>query len=142
MFSKRTKKTASAGSPLHGERRAREVIGAAIRAIPKFLGLITGLLRDPRVSATDKAILGAVVAYIFNPVDVVPDWVPFMGLVDDVYLVALALLRLLLRSDEKVLLDHWKGTEDLIPFLKKTAHLATAFLPERIQTAIFAKVER
>lgn len=135
-------KTASAGPSSRTERPARKAIAAAIRTIPKFLGLITGLLRDPRVSATDKAILGAVVAYLLNPVDVVPDWVPFMGLVDDVYLVALALLRLLLRCDEKVILDHWKGTEDLVPFLKKTAHFATVFLPERVRAALFAKVER
>lgn len=128
--------------PSEGERSTRRALRQSIGFIPKFLALIVGLVRDPRVSAGDKAILGAIVAYILNPVDLVPDWVPFMGLVDDVYLIALALLRLLMRTDEKVLLEHWKGNEDLIPILRKTAQLATGFLPERIRNALLSKVER
>lgn len=113
-----------------------------IALLPKFLGLLLNLLRDPRVSSADKAILGAIVAYMLNPVDLVPDWVPFFGLVDDVYLVALALLRLILRVDEQVLKDNWRGHDDLIPILKKVADGAVAFLPARIRRSIFARVDR
>ncbi|MDL1961506.1 MAG: DUF1232 domain-containing protein [Deltaproteobacteria bacterium] len=117
-------------------------IRSYIRLLPQFLGLLLNLLRDPRVSSADKAILGVTVAYMLNPVDLVPDWVPFFGLVDDVYLVALALLRLILRVDEQVLKDNWRGRDDLIPILKKVADGAAAFLPARIRQSIFAKVDR
>ncbi len=110
--------------------------------IPKFLRLIINLLRDPRVSTTDKAILGATVAYLLNPIDIVPDWIPFLGLVDDVYLIALALLRLLLRTDAKVLNQYWDGPEELIPVLKQTAEWAVVFLPEKVRKALLAKIER
>ncbi len=113
-----------------------------IALLPQFLGLLLNLLRDSRVSSTDKAILGATVAYMLNPVDLVPDWIPFVGLVDDVYLVALALLRLVLRVDEKVLKDNWRGRDDLIPLLRKVADGAVAFLPARIRRSIFARVDR
>ena len=113
-----------------------------IALLPQFLGLLLNLLRDPRVSSTDKAILGATVAYMLNPVDLVPDWIPFVGLVDDVYLVAVALLRLVLRVDEKVLKDNWRGRGDLIPILRKVADGAVAFLPARIRRSIFARVDR
>lgn len=113
-----------------------------IKLLPQFLGLLLNLLRDHRVSSTDKAILGATVAYMLNPVDLVPDWIPFLGLVDDVYLVAVALLRLVLRVDEKVLKDNWRGRDDLIPLLRKVADGAVAFLPVRIRRSIFARVDR
>ncbi|RKX60563.1 MAG: hypothetical protein DRP37_05085 [Thermodesulfobacteriota bacterium] len=113
-----------------------------IALLPQFLGLLLNLLRDSRVSSTDKAILGATVAYMLNPVDLVPDWIPFVGLVDDVYLVALALLRLVLRVDEKVIKDNWSGRDDLIPILRKVADGAVAFLPARIRRSIFARVDR
>ena len=113
-----------------------------IALLPQFLGLLLNLLRDSRVSSTDKAILGATVAYMLNPVDLVPDWIPFVGLVDDVYLVALALLRLVLRVDEKVLKDNWRGRYELIPILRKVADGAVAFLPARIRRSIFARVDR
>jgi uncharacterized membrane protein YkvA (DUF1232 family) len=117
-------------------------IRSYIAMLPQFLGLLLNLLRDPRVSSADKAILGATVAYMLNPVDLVPDWIPFVGLVDDIYLVAVALLRLVLRVDEKVLKDNWRGRDDLIPILRKVADGAVAFLPARIRRSIFARVDR
>ena len=110
--------------------------------IPKFLRLIINLLRDPRVSATDKAILGATVAYLVNPIDIVPDWIPFLGLVDDVYLIALALLRMLLRTDAQILNQYWDGPGELIPVLKQTAEWAVSFLPEKIRKALLARIEK
>lgn len=112
-----------------------------VRLLPKFVGLLVGLLRDSRVSARDKAILGAVVAYVFNPVDLVPDLVPFLGLVDDVYLVALALLRLFLRADDEVLLEHWQGPEDLLPLVRRVTQFAMLFLPPPIRRSLLAKVD-
>jgi len=110
--------------------------------IPKFLRLIINLLRDPRVSATDKAILGATVAYLLNPVDIVPDWIPFIGLVDDVYLIALALLRMLLRTDAQILNQYWDGPGELIPVLKQTAEWAVSFLPYRVRKALLSRIEK
>ena len=110
--------------------------------IPKFLRLIINLLRDPRVSATDKAILGATVAYLVNPIDIVPDWIPFLGLVDDVYLIALALLRMLLRTDVQVLNQYWDGPGELIPVLKQTAEWAVSFLPDRVRKALLSRIEK
>ena len=113
-----------------------------IKLLPQFLGLLLNLLRDSRVSSADKAILGATVAYMLNLVDLVPDCIPFLGLVDDVYLVAVALLRLVLRVDEEVLKDNWRGRDELIPLLRKAADVAVAFLPVRIRRSIFARVDR
>jgi uncharacterized membrane protein YkvA (DUF1232 family) len=117
-------------------------IRSYIALLPQLFGLLLNLLRDPRVSSADKAILGATVAYMLNPVDLVPDWIPFVGLVDDAYLVALALLRLILRVDEQVLKDNWRGRDDLIPILRRVADGAVAFLPARIRRSIFARVDR
>ncbi len=110
--------------------------------IPRFLRLLLNLLRDSRVSATDKAILGATIAYLINPADIVPDWIPFLGMVDDLYLIALALLRLILRTDEKVLAQYWDGPEELVTLLKQISEWAVAFLPPRVRRALLAKVEK
>ena len=113
-----------------------------ISLIPRFLALIANLLRDYRVSATDKAILATVVAYVLNPVDIVPDWVPFFGLVDDFYLIVLALLRLIARTDEAILKEHWTGPEDVIVTIKRGLDLVTQLLPPKIKRQLVAKVEK
>lgn len=77
--------------------------------IPDCLVLFKRLLADSRVPATRKAILVAVVAYLALPLDLVPDFVPVAGQLDDAILVALA-LGLVLRGGGRALLDeHWPG---------------------------------
>ncbi|HID98609.1 MAG TPA: DUF1232 domain-containing protein [Thermodesulfobacteriaceae bacterium] len=117
-------------------------IRQGVRMLPKFLGLLVNLMRDSRVSSTDKAILGATMAYVLNPVDLVPDWIPFAGMVDDIYLVALALLRLFVRTDEHILKDHWKDEGDLVVRLKKISESAVLFLPPKLRQALLEKVRK
>lgn len=109
--------------------------------LPQFLKLILGLLKDSRVPMEDKAILVAALAYLLNPADFVPDMIPFAGLVDDLYLVALALLRLLNHVDEEILRQHWPGEEDIVPLLKKLVSLGARLLPRRVREAVIGKVE-
>ena len=102
--------------------------------------LILGLLKDSRVPLEDKAILAAALAYLLNPADFVPDFIPFFGLVDDLYLVALALLRLLNHVDEEVLRAHWPGDEDIVPLLRKVVSWASRLLPAKVREAVLGEV--
>src|SRR5688572_11884611 len=91
------------------EVRDREAIKHLIRDLPKFLKLLWGLYRDGRVSTFDKALVIATIGYIVVPLDLVPDFIPLLGQIDDLYLLALALDRLLNNAGVDVLLDHWEG---------------------------------
>src|ERR1044072_71539 len=73
--------------------------------IPNLMKMLDALLRDPRVSQADKAIVAGVIIYVIVPIDVIPDFIPFIGQVDDAYLVAISLLRLLNRTDRNVIED-------------------------------------
>jgi len=109
--------------------------------VPKFLKLLLRLLKDSRVSAQDKAILAAAIAYLLNPADFVPDAIPFFGMVDDLYLVALALIRLLNHVDEEVLREHWSGEEDIVSLIKQIAEIGARFLPTRLREAVIGTIE-
>ena len=108
--------------------------------LPKFLRLILGLLKDSRVPAEDKAILAAALAYALNPADFVPDAIPFFGMVDDLYLIALALIRLLNHVDEEVLRQHWSGDEDLLSLIREAARLGARLLPAKVRQAVVGVV--
>src|SRR5205085_766428 len=87
--------------------------------VPNLMKLLYDLLKDPRVSRADKAILAGVIMYVIVPIDVIPDFVPFVGMVDDSYLIAISLLRLLNRADRQVVLEHWKGDIDIKQLVEK-----------------------
>lgn len=106
---------------------------------PSLVKLIYRLLRDRRVSRWDKLILAGVMAYILNPMDLLPDAIPLLGQIDDAYLLAMALLRLLNRSDEQVLRKHWHGKRDIVLLLQEITQLAVFYLPRKTRTILVGK---
>ena len=58
-----------------------------MKELPNFLRLLGGLLTDLRVSTTDKLLVAGAVAYILLPMDFIPDFIPFLGEVDDIFLL-------------------------------------------------------
>ena len=65
------------------ERRSNPAVEKAISAIPNLVKLAYRLMRDPRVPHKQKVFLSAALAYVVAPVDLVPDFIPFIGRADD-----------------------------------------------------------
>jgi uncharacterized membrane protein YkvA (DUF1232 family) len=121
-----------AGLELDRPRRgAKRTLVATMRQIPNYLRLLGGLFTDRRVSSVDKVLVGAAIAYVLSPIDLIPDVVPFLGQVDDVFLVTTALQRLITNAGRHVLLAHWRGERDELSELniERVVAAATFFLP-------------
>ncbi|HSU12553.1 YkvA family protein [Longimicrobium sp.] len=114
----------------------RAWLRSVVRDIPNVLKLLWGLARDPRVSKTDKAIVGAALAYTALPADLIPDWIPVLGEVEDVLLIALALSRLLGNAGEDVVLDHWDGDDETLHTLLDALDGAAEYIPGPIRNLI------
>jgi uncharacterized membrane protein YkvA (DUF1232 family) len=79
--------------------------------IPDCIVLLRRLLGDPRVPRRHKLLLGALVGYLAFPFDLVPDFIPVAGHIDDAVVVALALRAVLRGSGTELLREHWPGPE-------------------------------
>lgn len=121
--------------------RQWDQLGRVLLFLPRFAVLLGRLLADPEVAALDKVLLGAVIAYIASPLDIIPDIVPVLGQLDDIYLVALCLLRLLNRSGEAKLRQHWDGPEDIVSLVNTVTDVATRYLPEPVRRAVRGWIE-
>lgn len=123
-------------SKVYGPRRGqKQTLLAAIKDLPNFLRLLYGLVFDSRVSPIDKVMVGGAIAYILLPLDLIPDVIPFMGQVDDMFLLVYSLRRLIDNAGRRVLHDHWMGSMDDLNDLRLEQILAAAafFLPGRIK---------
>lgn len=100
-----------------------------LRAVPDFFGLLWRLVRDPRVSRLDRLFFALTLGYLVTPVDLVPDWLPAVGQLDDLLLVGLAVDRLLYRTDEEVLLELWRGDPETLLELRGWLERAVDVLP-------------
>jgi uncharacterized membrane protein YkvA (DUF1232 family) len=95
---------------------------ALARFIPDCVILIHALIRDERVPRRRKLVLLALVAYLSVPIDLVPDFIPVAGQLDDV-LVAAAALRYALRSGgSRLLHEHWPGPETSLGVVMRVAY--------------------
>ena len=112
-----------------------------IREIPNFVKLLGRLATDPRVSAVDKGIMLATVAYIASPIDLIPDFIVGLGQLDDRYLLALALNRLLNNAGEEVLLDHWDGDPANLDRAISMLDKAGAMLPEPVRRMLGSRMK-
>lgn len=122
------RRPASRGGPRTGMKRS---VVHVIRQIPSYLRLLVGLIGDRRVSWVDRLLVVGALAYIVSPLDFIPDVIPFLGQVDDVFLLMTALQRLVENAGVPVLLDHWKGDPDEIEDLNVASVVSAAafFLP-------------
>jgi uncharacterized membrane protein YkvA (DUF1232 family) len=106
-----------------------------VKQLPHYLRLLGGLVTDKRVSLLDKLIVAGAIAYIVMPIDLIPDFIPFFGEIDDLYILILALQRLIANAGRPVLLAHWGGDpEDLADLnLRQALTAAAFFLPKRLR---------
>ena len=109
--------------------------------LPNMVKLLGRLLTDSRVAIADKALFAAAIVYVIVPLDFIPDVFPFIGQVDDLYLVALTLLRLVNRTDERIIREHWSGGGDIAGLADSIANIAPMLLPKRISRVLSSKVE-
>jgi uncharacterized membrane protein YkvA (DUF1232 family) len=79
--------------------------------IPDCIVLVRRLIADDRVPRSRKLLLGALLAYLAMPFDLVPDFIPVAGQLDDAIVTALVLRAVLRSAGEALLREHWPGPE-------------------------------
>jgi len=105
-----------------GRRRdARDVA----RFIPDCIVLVRRLVGDSRVPRRHKLLLGALVGYLALPIDLVPDFIPVAGHIDDVLAVVLALRVVVRASGSELLREHWSGPESSLAFVLRFVGAST-----------------
>jgi uncharacterized membrane protein YkvA (DUF1232 family) len=109
--------------------------------LPRLAKLLGRIAADPQVSGKDKALVVGALAYLASPIDLIPDFIPVIGELDDIYLIALVLLRLLNRVGPEKLQSYWDGPEDIAALVEKVTEVATAILPEKVRRMVVAKID-
>jgi uncharacterized membrane protein YkvA (DUF1232 family) len=123
------------------ESNLRSRMTNLLLVIPNLLLLSARLMVDPRVPTKERVLVAGAIVYAFVPFDFIPDMIPFVGQVDDAYLIALTLLRLMSVTEPRVIREHWRGGGDVVELIGATALLAGRLLPRRIRRVLTSRVE-
>lgn len=89
-----------------------------ISLLPRLAKFLYHLIRDPRVPWTVKAALGGLAAYLASPIDLIPDWIPGGGYLDDALLIAFVASYVLAKVPYDVIREHWGEDVEVLERLK------------------------
>lgn len=97
--------------------------------IPDCLVLVRRLLRDDRVARRSKLLLAGLIAYLAMPFDLVPDFIPVAGQLDDAIVVALVLRSVLRAGGAALLREHWPGPASSLQAIMRLTFPGSASVP-------------
>ncbi len=103
-----------------------------VLTLPDFFILLCRLAVDKRMNSSQKLMVGGIIAYVISPIDIIPDFIPVIGYVDDIVLVVYGLNIILNDLDKQVLIDNWSGEQNVLELLQKITLAAEQFLDKNI----------
>jgi uncharacterized membrane protein YkvA (DUF1232 family) len=96
---------------------ARELI----TLLPNLARLFRGLLGDERVPRSSKALLVLGGLWLASPIDLLPEFLPGIGAIDDAVVAGLVLRHVVKRAGPDVVRDHWRGDPRTITVLLRAS---------------------
>ena len=109
--------------------------------ISQLSDFIKKVAQDERIPQRDKTVLVALVALIISPVDIIPDWIPIIGWLDDIVLIAIVLDYLFNTLDQSILLSHYPWGMKSYIWLRRMARTITGLTPDFVKKYLW-KYER
>lgn len=98
---------------------------------------LTNTAADERIPERDKKILLAMVALIFSPIDLIPDWIPVIGLLDDAIILALVLDYFFDVLDQNILLSHYPWGMKSFARIRRFARFTSFLVPNVIKNNLW-----
>jgi uncharacterized membrane protein YkvA (DUF1232 family) len=89
--------------------------------LPNLVRLFRALVRDSRVPRSSKVLLGFAIAWFVWPIDLVPEFIPVLGPLDDVVVAALVLRHVLRKAGPDAIAEHWSGDQATLGILLRVA---------------------
>jgi len=125
---------------LRRPRNATEAL-ETVRKLPTYARLVWGLARDPRVPTQQKLVLGAMAAYLAFPLDIIPDFIPVLGQLDDVAVLLLGLDWFIRNAPPDVVEEHMTRIAKHDDTLAHDLDSASSLISDRA-SALRATLER
>jgi uncharacterized membrane protein YkvA (DUF1232 family) len=114
--------------PDEGEEHKPSAVKEGLLFVPNVAKLLGRLAQDPRVPRSTKCGLALFGLYLANPIDLIPDWIPVLGFLDDMVLIAFVGRWVSRTIPPELIREHWDGQ---IPFQDVVARLTGAARSER-----------
>jgi len=100
---------------------------------------ISGLAIDPVLPKAAKVALAAAVLYLVSPIDLIPDFIPGLGYLDDVFVAAILVDGMLNFVNRGLVLKYWPGSPESLERVARAARVLAAWVPRKLKVRIFSR---
>lgn len=90
--------------------------------IPDITALLWRVFKDKRVKIKVKIMVVGVIGYLVSPIDIIPDFIPFIGAIDDIAIAFFGLNAIINEVPEEIILENWTGNENIILITKEAVN--------------------
>src|SRR5437660_5360552 len=124
-----------------GESQLKSRMKNLLMFLPNMVMLCAKLMVDKRVPRTERALFAAAVIYAIIPFDFIPDMIPFVGQIADLFLISLTLLRLIDRTDDTIVREHCRGGRYIVQLAESAATIAPPLMPRPISPVLLSSAK-
>lgn len=98
---------------------------------------IKAVADDERIPSRDKKVILACLALVISPLDIIPDWIPIIGILDDIVLIAIVLDYFFDVLDQEIILSHFPWSMKTYLWLRRTSRIISRMTPNFIKSRIW-----
>ena len=98
---------------------------------------IKAVAADDRIPSRDKKVILACLALVVSPLDLIPDWIPIIGILDDIVLIAIVLDYFFDVLDQDIILSHFPWSMKTYTWLRRTSRMISRLTPTFIKSNIW-----
>jgi uncharacterized membrane protein YkvA (DUF1232 family) len=108
-----------------------------MKTLKNLFQFIKDVANDERIPSRDKKVVLACLALIISPIDIIPDWIPIIGVIDDIIILAIVLDYFFDVLDQDILLSHYPYGMKSFTYIRRLTKTITWMTPKRIKNYIW-----
>ena len=108
----------------------------------KLFEFVQGVAEDQRIPLQNRVVLGGLLLYLMTPFDIIPDFIPVLGWLDDAFITVLILDYIFNSADSEIILQHFPWNKQRFHQFKNYAERLSWIVPPRVKNTLFREVTR
>lgn len=108
----------------------------------KLIDFIKDLAGDERIPLQNRVVLGGLLLYLMTPIDIVPDFIPILGWLDDFFITLIVLDYVFNSADTELILEHYPWNKQSFRKMKTYVERLSWLVPPRVKTMLFRQASK
>jgi len=104
----------------------------------KFIEFVRDIAEDNRIPMKNRMVLGGLVLYLMTPFDIIPDFIPIIGWLDDAFVLIIVLDYIFNSADSDLILQHYPWNKKNFNKMKTYVQRLSWLVPERVKQVLFS----